>query len=805
MKKGLLLIIFISLSALLFSQTTQTIRGKIVDKESQYPIIGANVIVITDTTTLKGASTDINGKYRIKEVSLGRHKVKISFMGYKDRVISVIVNSGKELIINMELEESYVEMEAVEITANSKNRGVKNEMALVSVTSFSVEETEKYAGSRGDPARMASNFAGVQGSDDSRNDIVVRGNSPLGVLWRVDGIDIPNPSHFSIAGSSGGPVSIINNKVMANSDFFTGAFPAEYGNSISGVFDLKLRNGNNEKHEFSGQFGFLGTEIMAEGPLSKKSGSSYLLAYRYSTLSYLGKIGLKLGTDAIPNYQDLSFKLNFPQKKGGTLSFFGISGISNIDIVLSDAEKPDPDQLELYGQQDRDQYFGTGMAIVGMTYMKPLSTKAFWKTTISGSIENQSALHNYFIRHVDSTSKEYVVDDIYTILDYNFRQYKYSIASFFNKKINKQDVLKFGINADMYVFDFRDSLFRDQALPRHWDLRWNHQGNAFLLQPFIQLKHKFSETFVMNFGLHSQIFSLSKNTTFIEPRVGLKWNMDEKQTLNAGLGMHSQMQPTYTYFYQTPTGNGNEKIQQNQAMDFTKSFHAVLGYSNAISRGFFLKSEVYYQYLYNIPVTITPSSFSMVNQGGGFGRMFPEALQNSGTGTNIGLELTIEKYFSKSFFSMLTGAIYDSKYKGSDGIERNTSYNGNFAVNLLVGKEFKIGEKGVLSFGTKISWAGGKRYGLVDTLQSALAKEVIFQDEQFNEFQFKNYFRADLKINYRLNTKHLTHEFGLDLVNLFGIKNLLSLTYAPTPDNPTRITENPQLGFLPLFYYRVDF
>ena len=804
MKKGILIILFSLLCGILISQNTQTVRGKIIDKESQYPIIGASVIVLSDTGTTKGSATDLDGKYRINGVSLGRHKLKISSIGYRDRTVSVIVNIGKELILNMELEESFVEIETVEISGDEENRGVKNDMALVSVTSFSVEETDKYAGSRGDPARMASNFAGVQGSDDSRNDIVIRGNSPLGVLWRVDGIDIPNPNHFSIAGSAGGPASIINNKLMANSDFFTGAFPAEYGNSISGVFDLKLRNGNNEKHEFSGQFGFLGTEITAEGPLSKEKGSSYLIGYRYSTLSYLGQIGLKLGTDAIPNYQDLSFKLNFPQKNGASLSFFGISGLSSIDIEISKEEKYDPDQLDLYGQQDRDQYFSTGMAIVGMTYMKPINDKSFWRTTISGSVENQNSLHNYFVRHVDAENN-YIIDDIYSIMSYNFRQYKYSIASFINKKITKKDVVKFGINADMYTFDFQDSLFQDQATFKYWDNRWNYTGSAFLIQPYIQWKHKFSETFVMNFGLHNQTFTQSEETSMIEPRVSLKWNVDEKQTINGGLGLHSQIQPTYSYFYKIPTGNGNEKSIANEKMGFTKSFHSVIGYSNAISRGFFLKSEVYYQYLYNIPVTIAPSSYSIVNQGGGFGRLFPDSLENTGSGHNIGLELTVEKYFSKTFYAMITGAIYDSKYIGSDGIERNTSYNGNFAINLLVGKEFKVGKRGVFSLGTKISWAGGKRYGLIDTTASNLAKEVVFLDQDFNELQFKNYFRADLKINYRLNTKKLTHEFGLDLVNIFGIENLLSLTYAPTPDDPTRITENKQLGFLPLFYYRVDF
>lgn len=788
------LLSFFFIGLISFSQVTQTVRGKVVDKESKYPLIGANVLIISDTTKTLGAATDLDGKYRIDGVSLGRHRVRISSVGYYDQIIPVVVNAGKELILNVELEESTIEMKTVEIKAGDENGGVKNDMALVSVTSFSVEETDKYAGSRGDPARMASNFAGVQGSDDSRNDIIIRGNSPLGVLWRVEGIDIPNPNHFSIAGASGGPVSIINNKLMSNSDFFTGAFPAEYGNSTSGVFDLKLRNGNNQKHEFSFQLGFLGTELMGEGPLSKKNGSSYLFAYRYSTLAIFGNLGIPIGTNAIPQYQDLSFKLNFPQKKGGSISLFGISGLSNIDIVLSDDKDP---SIDVFGEQDKDQYFGTGMGVLGMTYIKPLNPKTFFKTSVAASYEAQDADHNIFERSI--VNNEYQLDTIYPYLRYNFGQAKFSLSSFINKKVTKRDVLKYGINADYYLFNFQDSIYDDQV-SYTWQNRWDAQASGALIQPYIQWKHKFSEIFAVNLGLHSQYYTLNNTYSLIEPRASFKWNIDEKQVLNGGVGLHSQIQPAYIHFYKFNDSAG----LHNFDVGMSKSMHYVLGYATG-GRGFQFKTEVYYQSLFDIPVTKQPSSFSLVNQGGTFARFFPDTLVNNGTGQNYGIEVTLRQAFSKSFFMMITGAVFDSKYTGSDGIQRNTSYNGNYAANFLIGKEFKVGKRNNFNIGAKVTWAGGKRYGVVDTAQSAQQREVIFRDSAFNELQFRDYFRADIKLNYRINTKKLTHEIGLDLVNIFNTRNLLNLTYAPTPNDPTRIVENTQLGFLPLFFYRVDF
>ena len=309
----------------------------------------------------------------------------------------------------------------------------------------------------------------------------------------------------------------------------------------------------------------------------------------------------------------------------------------------------------------------------------------------------------------------------------------------------------------------------------------------------------------MNFGLHAQAFTQSESISLVEPRVSMKWNIDEKQVLSSGIGLHSQIQPSYTYFYQIPSGNGNEEIQHNNKMDFTKSFHSVIGYANAISAKTMIKSEVYFQYLYNVPVEVSSSSFSMLNQGSGFSRFFPDSLQNTGTGKNYGIELTVKHNFDKSFYTMVTGAIYNSLYRGSDGVERNTDFNGNFAANFLIGKEFKLNKKNSITVGANVTWAGGRRFGLVDTVASAAAREVVFLDKEYNEQQFQDYFRADIKINYKLNTKKLTHEIGLDLVNVFGIENILGITYAPTPDEPQRITTSKQLGFLPLFYYRIDF
>ncbi|MBK7692208.1 MAG: carboxypeptidase regulatory-like domain-containing protein [Bacteroidetes bacterium] len=249
------------------AQIVQTVQGSIVDKESKLGIQNVSVRVFNKSVDL-GISTDSNGDYKIQNVPVGSYTLQFSAVGYKPYTLSDLrVTSAKEVVQNAKLEDATLNLKAVQI---SYKRKISNEMAVVSVKQFDVQETERYAGSRGDPARMASNFAGVQGADDSRNDIIIRGNSPQGVLWRLEGVDIPNPNHFNIPGTSGGPVSMLNNKMLSNSDFFTGAFPSDYGNSTAGVFDLQMRNGNKNKYEFTTQFGLLGTELGLEGPIQKK-------------------------------------------------------------------------------------------------------------------------------------------------------------------------------------------------------------------------------------------------------------------------------------------------------------------------------------------------------------------------------------------------------------------------------------------------------------------------------------------------------------------------------------------------------
>ncbi len=798
MRKSLLFITLCLFQLAAFAQGTQTVKGIIIDKDSKSPLAMAVIACTDDANQNLVGEADSLGNFIIKNVPVGKHQFVARYVGYNERILTNIeVNSGKQVDLMVEMEES-VKKNLGEVRIGARKTGETiNEMATVSTRTFDVHETERYAGSRQDPARMASNFAGVQGTDDSRNDIVVRGNSPLGVLWRFEDIDIFNPNHFAIPGSSGGPLSIINNKYLSNSDFMTGAFAAEYGNAVASVFDLHMRNGNKDKIEFTGQVGILGTEAAIEGPLSKKHKASFLATYRYSNFNFLQKARIPIGTKSIPEYQDASLRLNFPIGKKSKLAFFAIGGISNIDLIVHKDTVP---PTELYGENDRDQYFGSNIYVAGASFSHIINPKTFTKITIANQGQTVDANHDRVYR--DSS---YKVTAIKPIMGYHFGQSKWSLSWFVNRKFSSATTLKSGIHADMFSFNYKDSI---REFTPNWKYRWTYEGSAFLIQPYIQMKHSFNEQFFMTAGLHAQYYTGSKSKS-LEPRIGFNYSLPHQQKLTLGYGLHSQMQPYYTYFYRQGTDQPSSNGMYNQNMDFTRSHQVVLGYDKQINPFLRVKAETYYQYLFNVPIEKRAgSSFSILNEGSGFVRMFPDTLVNKGVGKNMGVELTVEKFFNKGYFFLLTGSLYDSKARGNDNVWRNTDFNGRYAVNAVAGTEKKIG-KSAFNVSGKLTIGGGKRYTDPDTAASRLKGELVVLDSKRNEKRMANYFRFDMKLGWKYNShKHgITHEIAIDLINLTAHKNELSYTYQP--DN-VKLGIDPfvkqyQLGFLPLLYYKIDF
>ena len=765
---------------------TQIIRGSVLDAVTGYPLIGAT-IVLAGTDPPVGTITDPEGFFEMKDVPVGRQSLEISYVGYLTRRIeNLLLTSAKEVVVEVKLEESTIEVEEVVIKAHNRKDEALNEMAMVSSRTFSVEETERFAGSLGDPARMVANYAGVMTQNDSRNDIIIRGNSPIGVLWRLEGVEIPNPNHFGALGTTGGPVSMINNNLLTNSDFLTGAFPAEYGNAVAGAFDLNMRSGNDEVTEFTGQIGFNGFELGAEGPFVKtKNGvnPSYLINYRYSTLAVFDKLGFDLGTgSAIPDYQDLTFLVDIPNRKTGRIKLFGLWGISDIHLVDSTDNA--------YNQGGTATHFGSNLAVIGLSHTYFLNENMRFKSTVS--YQQTSAL-----TEVDSV--DFVEDQYNPWYRSDQGEDRFSFSTQFRHKISARDNYSFGLIADFYTTDYRDSVLnQDQGSFRTLT---DASGNMYLFRGHAQWQHKFSDQLTSYTGLHLQYFN-SVGELAVEPRLALRWQIDPKQSINVGFGMHSQLQPKVVYYLESYDETTDTYARTNEDVKYTRSIHYVLGYNYVFTPDFRIRLEGYYQDLYNVPVSYTLPEYSMLNAGDFFGIPSVDSMVNEGTGYNYGLELTVEKFLSRNYYVLLTGSLFDSKYKGYDGIERNTAFNGNYVINLLAGYEKKLSEKAMLTFDAKTVWAGGRRALPIDIEESRLEQEEVYDWSRAYEEKYNDYLRIDLRIGLKINGRRASQEWALDLQNITRHENVFSKGYDVQNDEITTVL---QQGFMPMMLYRINF
>lgn len=794
---------------------TQTIRGVVTDQESKMPIIGAAVVVVGSDPII-GTTTDFDGKFKLPKVKVGRVDLKVTYLGYAPRTLSGIeLFSGKELVLNIELQEMVMKQDEVVVKASRRKQEVLNTMTTVSARVFSTEEASRYAGTRNDVSRMATNFAGVRGANDATNDIVIRGNSPTGLLWRLEGVDIPNPNHFGNLGSTGGPVSMLNSNVLSNSDFLTAAFPSEYGNGISGVFDLKMRHGNNEKHEFLGQIGFNGVELGAEGPFSKKSGASYLINFRYSTLALFKLGGVDFGTgDATPQYSDLSFKVRIPTKKAGIFEMFGMGGISSIEFIASESED---NSTNFYSQGGLDIYDRTKTGVFGFSHTYLLDNSSYFKTTIAASTQlNQDVVDSVDInKHPFEWYRQ------------NFQDHRFQAHLFYKKKFSAKHNLKAGFRATAFY-----SILQDSAFIPSWDsyqTLTDFDGVTALLQPYVQWQWRWNDAWTMNTGVHGQVLTLNGSYA-VEPRWGLQWKLNPRHKLSLAYGLHSQMVALDRYFLVMEDSIGNRQTP-NKNLDFVKSHHAVLGYDWSLPYDMRIKIEAYYQYIYNAGIDSDSSSYSTLNVGS-FTQDGPDDIVNGGTGTNYGLELTFEKFLTNGYYWLLTASLYDSKYTASDGVVRNTVFNGNYVVNVLGGYELQLNRKvpkerqpkpnlnekrlkrwkkrdnlrkatkHSLKFDVKFTLAGGSRYTPIDLEASEKANKAVYVDERAYSKQFEPYYRLDLGLTYRMSRPKLTQEFTASCQNVTDKANPLYNQYNP---DKNKLVNVYQLGIYPLLQYKILF
>jgi hypothetical protein len=738
-------ILIIKLSQTILAQeVSQTIKGNVFDNETNIPLIGATII-ISESDPLIGTTSDLEGKFKIEKVPLKRYNILVSYLGYESLTVpEILVTSAREVVINAGLKQSNIKMQELTFKVNNEKSKPLNTMAFVSARSFTVEETRRYAGGLDDPARLASSFAGVAMSSINDNGIVIRGNSARGVAWRLEGVDIPNPNHFAGANvAGGGIVTVFSSQMLANSDFFTGAFPAEYGNALAGVFDMKLRTGNNEKREHAVQLGLLGLDVASEGPFKKGRNASYLFNYRYSTFGIIKNfLPENIG---IPDYQDLSFKLNFPNKHG-SVSVWGIGSKDNYP------KQEINDSTKWETANDRTYFnWHLNMGAAGVAYKVIMGKQTYLNATLAGT----GTINNMDQKRFDDSL---IVRQNWLFTD---NSSKIILSSFLNHKFNERLTLRTGFyyHTLFYKLDLNSTL---NDVPSTYQNFVKEQGTSYYLEYYAQAKYDIKNNLTLLTGINTMYFFLNKDFS-IDPRISLKWQYNPKQSLSFGFGKHSQLEELKIYFINTNT-NGNIEYP-NKNLELSHSLQYVLGYDWLINKNLRLKVEPYYQYLYNIP-GIPDSSYSMINFTQDW--TFRSSLKNNSLGRNYGVDFTLERFLHNNYYYLITASLFDSRYKGGDGIWRDTRYNKGYIVNLLIGKEYYFSQNRIFGANLRLNFMGGERISPVLTDKSLQEKTIIYDETKAFQDQMPATYNLDITFTYRTNKKNHSGIWALQLKNALG-------------------------------------
>jgi len=770
-------------STALSQKPVQNIRGHVSDAETREALLGATIVILEENT---GTISDLSGNFILENIEVGRYTIQVSYVGYEPAIIpELLLTSGSELILEIKLEPSFTELKEVIIKPDIRKDRPINSMATVSARTFSVEEASRYAGAIDDPGRMAGNFAGVTSVAPHINAIVIRGNAPKGLAWRLEGTDIPVPSHFS--GSNvvgGGGLTVFSSQLLANSDFYTGAFPAEFGNASAGVFDMKLRNGNRFEREYAFQLGIQGIEAAAEGPFKKGGDASYLFNYRYSTMALIFPLLPEVNySDELPVYQDLSFKINMPTKNAGTFSLWGIGGLSNSTMEGSDT----PSEW-IYPENREQMDFHYNMGASGLSYSGSLKENTYIHSTIS--MNGSEHIYKESSR-LDPSNP----DDLFPLHDNSMINTTIAFTNKLSRVYNSRFSMIWGIESELHRYELSGKT-RNYENGEFIELM-DSRDHSWLLEGYVQGKFKISQDLFITGGINTSWLEINNEYT-VEPRFSASWKLTPNHQVSLGYGNHSQIEPLFVYFVKA-ANNLNEIYYPNKKLERMKAHHFVLSYDWSISENLRLKIEPYYQNLYDVPVEKN-SLYSMVNFMSDW--TFNRELVNQGTGRNIGIDITLERFLNKGFYFMTTSSVYDSKYTGGDGKEYQTRYNGGYVINVLGGKEWEINDKNLLGINLKFTFMGPYWYNPVDEQATRLAGTIIYDE---NSPFVDRYARleniSDLAVNYIINGSK-----GSSIITL-QVKNILGKQYMGKKYNlKNEIIENDFFSSpVPFISYKYEF
>lgn len=739
---------------------TNTIRGKIIDQDSRIHVAGAVVYLIDSEKTTKQFISDTLGSFYFENVPIGLFTIQVRQISYEAKELTnLYLGSAKEFWLKIQLAEKITALDSVII----EGKRSLPKLGFASVKNIDFAHAKNYAAAFDDPGRIIQTLPGVIGTGDNGNNVSIRGNSPIGLLWRIEGVDVPTPNHFAFNGAAGGLIGMFGNNTIDNANFYSGAFPADFGNATAGVVDIELRRGNTKKREYGFELGMLGLRAEAEGPLKKGKEASYLFSYRLWDISLLKKAGVDFKEALIPSVQDFNFNIHLKTNNGST-NIWGIGGLGY--------------RYQKYSIYYDQAWYNMGTA--GIKNIININQRSFLQNVVSYSASQQKSNNsNSYLNSSNVRLNEYI-------------QLNTRLSSMYQYKLNSKNTFNIGgvfryINSNISSSSYSNFIMNTTNTV-------SSSIDAVILQAYIKWKYRITEKLTLLTGAHLLYLNYI-NKAALEPRISAEYRLSNKYQINMGAGKHSRSEDliSYSNYYFNNT---------NRELNLSVAYHFVLGQKFYFSNDWELSIDAYYQYLTKVLIDKYDSSpQTAINDD----TYVPNSWANNGIGHNEGVELMISKTRPKNYFITLTGTVFNSKAKASDNVWRDTRYNSHFAFNFLAGKDFvkqKAEKQIIWSVNTRITYFGGPLIKTIDLFFSKKYGETVYANPYLYDTRNPNYFRADLQIRRKKEKTHYSTEWKLEIQNVTNMQNVSTQYYDPIT---RKILYNYQLPILPVISYRVEF
>jgi len=763
--------IYYSINAQVYKQS---IKGKVIDKVTLKFIPGVKVVLSSNGTDINSIKTNDAGYFELDNIDVGTYDLLFDHpMYFPEMKLSVLLTSSRSAIIEVALQKRFEVLEEVTILPEANKNEVQNDMSTQSAMSIDAKTARKIAGGLDDPIRVAANFAGINSNGSfSDNFISVRGNSPRALKYYFDGLELPNPTHFARVGSSGGTFTIFSLRLLDNSDFFSGAFPAEYCNSIGGIFDVNFKKGNASNHEFAFEVGTLGIDVSSEGPINAHKKSSYTTNFRYATIG----LARLIGYPTQPTYTDFAFSLNFPIDEKSNLKIYSINGLSD---RLREAER----DISLW-EEGLDRYeltLNSKLFSIGSTYSRLVGKNALFKLAALTAYTNQQD-NRVFLLH-DLTEIPRGINEYSTV--------PLNLAASL-KQSYKNTLLKVGVSTNFvhHKYDYYATIDTTNfTLPDN-----KKSGNTVQTNAYLQSKVALNKYLNLTAGLSATHHNIN-NEVVAEPRIGLIYTGQKNNRFSIAYGKHSQFYEFSVYDFR------NEGVPTNLNLKATKAHHFGMAYSTKLLQQN-LHIEAFYQQLYDVPVEAN-GTFSLINLSE-LNEL--RTLANDGKGRNYGVDLSIEKHSLNNWYYNINASYIKSLYTGGEGVWRSTEFDFNYNIKLLAGKDFVVGKrknkKNNLSINTTFSAIGGRPYTPLDLVASSKVQSTIYNESVAFSEREEGLLVLDFTVVYQTNKAKRSAFWAFQIKNLFSSADAVYREYDVVTKEEVIV---PSSSFFPVISYGLEF